>query len=454
MSINSKLLHILIVFLCGVSLAEANLTNAFFIRHRNSTTSTKIEIPFSSDGKPSKVYLHGEPTNQEQYMLELINRARANPLAEIKRILSANDKEVARAMETYKITEAELISEFSEYQPAPPLAFNPELISSARTHAQDMADNDFQGHTGSDGSTVGERLTEAGYKYLTAGENVFSYAYSVDYAHAAFLIDWGVDSLGHRKNELGLIPDSDFREIGIAVVAENDPATSVGPLVITEDFGKSYDGVVFIAGVVYRDENNNGFYDPGEGLEDVKIIPDHGTYYAQTSASGGYAIPVLINSGIYHLRTERSDLPEMQASANIGEQNVKVDFVLGDPRYASIEGEVVDKDTDKPISGVIITLKPINAQYTTDADGKFIFSDLPAANYILSAELSGYSFKPNDFGIALASGQKFRIKLQASEENASPPSAEAISSNGMCSGLGTIILLMMFCGFRLIACKE
>ncbi|MFA5863792.1 MAG: CAP domain-containing protein [Phycisphaerae bacterium] len=294
------------------------------------TSIPKLAVPDSAKTVPSTQYSHGEPTDQEQYMLELVNRARANPAGECKFILASDDPKIQNGLKLYKIDSNELTEKFSSYAEKPPLAFNPQLIDSARYHSQDMATHDFQDHSSSDGSTLSDRLHNAGYDYYLGGENVFAYSYSSFYAQAAFLIDWGVDDLGHRKNLLDLDPDghTQFREIGIGITSESDPHTAVGPLVITQDFGLIGTQTVFITGVAYRDTNANNLYDPGEGLAGVAVMPDHGEYYAVTSSSGGFAIPVAASSGNYTLKIIQSDLPEVTADVTIENENVKIDFPL------------------------------------------------------------------------------------------------------------------------------
>ncbi len=57
---------------------------------------------------------------------------------------------------------------------APPLRPNALLERAALLHAQDMSQNNFLAHEGRDGSTVGQRLDRAGYRWRAAGENVAS----------------------------------------------------------------------------------------------------------------------------------------------------------------------------------------------------------------------------------------------------------------------------------------
>jgi len=372
----------------------------------------KLAVPNASQLVPDKVYVHGEPTDQEQMMLELVNRARSDPPAECGRMIASDDEHIQQALATFNVDIVQLQADFAGYVRQPPLAFNPQLITSARLHSVDMAANDFQEHIGSDGSTLAVRLTRAGYDYTLGGENVFAYAFSLWYAQGAFLIDWGVPDLGHRKNQLNLEPaKTAFREIGIGVIPENSPTTTVGPLVITQDFGLSNDAVVFITGVVYRDVNANGSYDEGEGINNVAILPDHGEYSAVSSTSGGYAIPVAQNSGQYVLKAVRVDQPEYQATAWVEGENVKVDFQLGDPEYASVQGTVEDEQTDQPTAGVTVRLMPANLSVVTDETGMFLFTGLAPAAYSLEAELTGRLIEPNPVALTLSAGQVYRARL-------------------------------------------
>ena len=274
-------------------------------------------------------YSHGEPSAEEQYMLELINRARANPPAEGLRLQATTDGDILGAYAYFEVDLARLIADFAGYPPRPPLAFNANLIAAARGQSQDMVVNDFQGHTGSNGSTLTTRVEGAGYTGWNAlAENVYAYATSLVYGHAGFNVDWGVPSLGHRRNIMNFsASDPVYTEIGIGIVAETSPSTGVGPLVVTEDFGRR-SGQLFVAGVVYRDLDHDGFYSVGEGLAGITVTTSQGNY-AYTSASGGYAIPLAGSSGSLVVRAEGTALGAAhEYVVSLVATNVKVDFVV------------------------------------------------------------------------------------------------------------------------------
>lgn len=283
-------------------------------------------------------YSHGDPTVEEQYTLELINRARANPKAEGARLVDTPDPDVQGAISFFSINKALVKSQFNEYPARPPLAFHPRLIDCARGHSKDMRDNDYQGHNGSNGSTMTDRINQAGYTGWTGiGENVFSYAKSMWHAHAGFNIDWGADnqiSLGHRQNIMNYAGTL-FTEIGVGVLEDNNPGTQVGRYIVTHNFGARNER--YVTGVAYKDNNNNGFYDMGEGLPNVKIELSKGTYFAVTSTSGGYAVPVTGLTGSVTVTATGPGLGGVVTkTVSLQGQNVKVDITSALPGMVSL----------------------------------------------------------------------------------------------------------------------
>jgi uncharacterized protein YkwD len=89
-----------------------------------------------------------------------------------------------------------------------PLAENAKLTKAAQDHSQDMADHQNMSHTGSDGSSMSDRLARVGYVFRTAGENV-AYGYSSPES----VMDGWMNSPGHKANILNCA----FEEIGIGL---------------------------------------------------------------------------------------------------------------------------------------------------------------------------------------------------------------------------------------------
>jgi uncharacterized protein YkwD len=274
----------------------------------------------------------GLPTAQEQYMLELVNLARTNPtqMADwISSHIDGNDKATMNAYNTDLSAELEAIRSST---PTQPLAWNSTLSGTADSQSQYQADNEVQTHTGPNGVSLEQRLDAAGYTdRLADGENAYAYAKSVDHAMKAFLIDWGVASHGHRGNLLQPDTPADrmYNEVGIGIVA-TDPGSKVGPFVMTQDFGRRDNSQSELVGVVFKDQDGDHFYTPGEGQGGVTIEVDDasGEKVAETSTwgSGGYQIPLA--PGSYKVTALVNNQIVRSQNVTIGDVNVKVDYDL------------------------------------------------------------------------------------------------------------------------------
>ncbi|MQY38689.1 hypothetical protein SRB17_67020 [Streptomyces sp. RB17] len=89
-----------------------------------------------------------------------------------------------------------------------PLTVNAELTKAAQAHSADMAAHQNMSHTGSDGSSPGDRITRAGYSWSAYGENV---AYG--YATPEQVMNGWMNSPGHRANIL----NCSYKEIGVGL---------------------------------------------------------------------------------------------------------------------------------------------------------------------------------------------------------------------------------------------
>ena len=78
-----------------------------------------------------------------------------------------------------------------------PVTLNATLVKAAQAHSADMAAHQNMSHTGSDGSSPGDRITRAGYNWSTYGENI-AYGYATpEQVMAAWM-----SSQGHKANIL------------------------------------------------------------------------------------------------------------------------------------------------------------------------------------------------------------------------------------------------------------
>ena len=252
-------------------------------------------------------YDSGDPTPEEQLVLEYINRARADPRAEGVRL--RNDA-------NYLWQNLPNATGPSAVGVRPPLAMNKALLLSARFHNYDMYNNSFFGHQDMHYGSIPNRLLAFGYYPWNWGENIAGWGSPTD-AEDMLMIDSDClySACGHRINLF-----SSYEEVGIGWLATSR--------YLTQDFGSQNLGP-FLVGVVYNDLNDNDFYDIGEGISGVTITPSTGTYYAVSSTSGGYAFPIA-TSGTITITASGSGLGSISKTVSLTDANIKLDFTLQD----------------------------------------------------------------------------------------------------------------------------
>jgi hypothetical protein len=302
------------------------------------------------------------PDGIEQQMLWLMNRARTDPTREGMWLATMADPFVAGARDYFDVDLDVLQAEFAAIAAKPPAAFDVRLYQAARAHSDYLIANDVQEHTGQL-----DRVADAGFFYWSWRGNVFSYTRSGIHGHAGFNIDWGEGDdtgmqpgRGHRQAIMSL--DGDYANVGLAVVAETDTTTGVGPLVTTGNYCSADTTQAnhfnrFLVGTVWRDLNANDQYDPGEGMGGITVQPDRGTYHAITADSGGYAIPVL-EPGTYTVTFSGSGIDsETLRTVVVGSRSFLLDLVAtagnqGDPEAVTGSASAISSNTVQ-LTGIV-----------------------------------------------------------------------------------------------------
>ena len=357
-------------------------------------------------------YSIGEPTDEQQLMLELINRARADAMAEAQRLvkIAQTDPEIKSSIDFFSVNLAEMVKQFNTLeQYVPPLSMNPLLSNAAMLHSQDMLNNVFQGHISSDNplppnkpnDKLRMRIDHQGYIWGRIAENVYAHAKSVLNAHVGFEIDWGDSSTkktlhgmqdppGHRQ----AIHSDKFKEVGFGIVKGSNESggKDVGPVIITQDFGKPQaDNICFITGVAYHDLNGNRFYDIGEGLKGIKFSAPSAGHFAVTSRSGGYSIPTWWN-GLYAVTMDSSltghKLFWVPISNN---QNEKLDYVFIGNLVMDGSGNIIQENIQHPNGNIFnqVLMTGEHLQVKADLEEITRVSFLDENGDIVQVELSG-----------------------------------------------------------------
>lgn len=88
------------------------------------------------------------------------------------------------------------------------LSFSTQLNAAAQRHANDLAAGAKFSHTGSDGSTMKDRVVASGYDYWTIAENIY---YQAPRNRPERAVQGWLKSPGHRRNLL----NARFTEMGV-----------------------------------------------------------------------------------------------------------------------------------------------------------------------------------------------------------------------------------------------
>lgn len=98
------------------------------------------------------------------------------------------------------------------FAPTGPLQWNDKLLKGALVHSRDMAGNNFFSHTGSNGSTPGQRATAAGYAWRGVGENIAG-----GYGAVSATVEGWMRSDGH----CAILMNPGYLDMGLACVNQS-----------------------------------------------------------------------------------------------------------------------------------------------------------------------------------------------------------------------------------------
>lgn len=394
-------------------------------------------------------YSIGSPTNSEQYMLELINRARADGAAEAAR------SGLSGLQEGPPNYNGEVWTIQNSNQP---LSWNPNLASAAQDQATNLNNGDqfFLGgspHTYG-GMTPEQRTAAAGYSsaayngpttspshYHPGSENVAEeasqgsggyigtkLAISVANAQSGLFTDQTVPGRGHRNTMmLGF-----FREVGIGISTGKDNQSNPGQpggtwdsFYAVQDFGTQPGATPFLTGVVYQDTNGNGSYDAGEGIGGVRVDVAGANYYAITSSSGGYSVPLPAN-GSYTATFSGNSVASVQRAFSItNDANAKVDYVAtqvvsGPTRLGNISSRAVVGTGDNALIGGFI----VSGTQPKKVIVRAIGPSLSVPGKLANPQLELY----NSSGVLIGSNDNWRTDQQAEIQASTVPPSDDLEA--------------------------
>jgi hypothetical protein len=288
-------------------------------------------------------------TSAEQLMLELINRARMDPDAEVTRIaqelnvpFTSLNQFIQTTENGYPITST----------PKQVLAGNNTLTGVAEAHSSAMSRSQTMSHSGlADGGQPWDRIAAAGYSqnplsfYRDENIQVEANSAALTQNEIATLVKLNHDDLfyddptkefgdpgGHRLAML----DDNMREIGVGVVTGT--YAGYNAVYVTEEFGVSGTSS-FLTGAVYNDANGNNFYDLNEGVQGVTatVTTTGGTLVGSDTTGSGGGWSVSEPGGTYNVTFTGAGLAAGGVSATVagGNLNAKVDLVNGNEIFSN-----------------------------------------------------------------------------------------------------------------------
>ena len=311
---------------------------------------------YQLDNFKSNIYLlvcdfGSSAESYEMELLTLVNQLRNRPAAVARNFGLDVDELVALSPEY-----AELFAEG-----LPPVTLNSLLYAVADAHIKDMLQNEYWGSVSPEGVTPFMRIETGGYapvwaaesQYrLTTCDNVVSPSTTVSVIFKNMVLNAFVNKI---CQETSMVSRS-ARDAGIRVVATAsdflsgicgdqvhiavcDYAAPVqeeeGGHQGEEEITESY--LAALTGIVYVDLNENGLYDPDEGIAGQKIKIANQTDNSAnvpiqtifTGETGGYMIP--LEPGTYRIWIADEKNEEIQGeSITIQTDNVWLPFLMND----------------------------------------------------------------------------------------------------------------------------
>ena len=378
---------------------------------------------------------------QEQLFVELINRARADPVAEVRRnadVVTLNQD----------VAEDRLISS----DPKQPLAPHQSLSDAMGGHLEDMLRRNYFGHDSPEGETPSDRALAAGYP-VGAGENIAWSGNSggVDPRQEIYDRHDGLFlSVGHRVNMMR----PNWREVG--------PGVRYG--IFTQD-GSNFQSIMagsmfgdrggdsFITGVVISDAVlANNFYDIGEGIGNATVRAVNTVtaeiYDAQTGPAGGYSLQV--PNGTYEVTATGNKIsrPLFVRAVHVNDANVKVDFNSSRMDTRRLTGRIFEdvngnrrRDSgDRVLRDVTVfadlnqngQLDPGEPSDVSDSTGLYELDSLLPGEYVIRADLAGgwQATTGNDYHIDATNLNIVGIDFGLQEDNL-PPLAASDQASGL-----------------------
>lgn len=292
------------------------------------------------------------PTEFEQYMVELINRARANPGAEVTRLSGEVWGDVPGSPPASADLNEGLPPGHLSDTAVQPLAINFTVAGVSETYANTLIANDALDHFVG-GTTVSSRLAAGGYTLLPtpagAAESLGAQVSANPLSITQDIVDqqyedWFINNnVAFRVDRLTLL-ETNYKEIGASFQTSTDytfygASTPNGVISVVNYTYRDDDP--FITGVAFNDVDGDDFYTPGIGEAlggiGIDVYDAESKLFitsGQTFDSGGYSLQ--LPDGNYDIVFHDPSAGDFFVNdINLSGANVKVDYI-GVPEPESV----------------------------------------------------------------------------------------------------------------------
>ena len=372
-------------------------------------------------------------TAEEQFMVELINRARANPTAELNRnaALTRSDERLSSDNPVTSLNQGVAASRRVTADAKQPLATVSRLAGTARQWSQTLINTDRFSHTDPQGNDQNDRLRDNGYpggafENLAYRQRPGGTLDREDIGELLHINLW--NSPSHRPNILiDEFSGQQIREVGVGLAGGDftfgTSASTADAEIATQLFGVNTSNTVYITGVVYEDSaggaDNDNFYSVGEGRGGGRVVATNLTtgeeFSSGVASAGGYNIEVGQGdaaNGRYRVRLEQGgETYTLGGFTEIaGAQNSKRDFDLDrlNPDPPAPPEPEVDPDFE---GQAVIRLDGTELRWSFYHEGEWYDASAQTGNPAAVDAKTGDFDGDGDLDVALQRGQTFNVYL-------------------------------------------
>lgn len=244
----------------------------------------------------------------EQYLIELINQSRLDPLAAASaQGISLNNGVTAAMGGPLQTT------------PMQVLAPNVQLEEAANAQSSYLLESGEFGHAGRDGSTIHERIIDVDYESPSTFRENLSFTQNSQ-SNMATIVEGHHGALYESAPHRAAIFDENQSDIGIGLQSGHYRGRETSMLV--EVYGAQRGGS-YVTGVAYADRDRDDFYSLGEGISGVEFQAANAL--ASSAAAGGYALDASGSDTSVSILVDGTTISTLSIDTSDG--NAKLDLI-------------------------------------------------------------------------------------------------------------------------------